>query len=99
MRNWAKLVSHAFNGLFQDDILTLFTRSDPHWSNWRTIEAWKYATQKGVDGTPTVFVNGIKLSKVPSSISEWEEFFGTMYTSANKYERSSFKHPPMMGKY
>ena len=69
MKNWSKLVAHSFNGLFQDDITNLFSNQDGHWSDWRTRETWKYATSKGVSGTPTIFVNGVKLTRIPSSVA------------------------------
>ena len=73
MTNWAKLVAHSFNGLYQDDIVNLFTNRDGHWSDWRTRETWKYATSRGVAETPSVFVNGVRLNKVPNSVASWEE--------------------------
>ena len=94
MKNWSKLVSHAFNGLYQDDIINLFTEKDGHWSDWRTRETWKYAVSKGVHETPTAFVNGVKLDKYPKTDTEWDSFFQKLFTSANKYERNSWAWNP-----
>ena len=68
LKNWAKLVAHSFKGVYEDDVTNLFTNRDAHWSDWRTRETWKYATSKGVAGTPTIFVNGVKLNKIPESV-------------------------------
>ena len=65
MKNWAKIVSNAFPGLYQDDVLNLFSANDGHWSDWRTRETWKYATSIGVNGCPTAIVNGVTLNKYP----------------------------------
>ena len=40
----------------------------------RTRTSWKYATSLGVNGTPTVFVNGVELTNAPFSEQDWESF-------------------------
>ena len=42
-----------------------------HNSEWRIREMWKYATAKGVNATPTVFVNGVHLDAVPFDVDSW----------------------------
>ena len=32
---------------------------------------WKYATAKGVNATPTVFINGVHLDSVPFDVDSW----------------------------
>ena len=36
-----------------------------------TRAMWKANTSKGVNGTPTVFINGVTLPIVPASADEW----------------------------
>jgi len=94
MKNWAKMVSNEFNGLYEDDIINLFTDKDKHWSDWRTRETWKAALAKGISGTPTAIVNGIKLNKYPKSAGEWDSFFEKLFSASNKYERNSWNWSP-----
>ena len=32
---------------------------------------WKYAASKGVSGTPTAFLNGVKLDSEPTTVKAW----------------------------
>ena len=42
---------------------------------------WKYATAKGVNGTPTAFVNGVKLDSVPMTVDGWLDVLNDVYNS------------------
>ena len=69
MQNWSsKVVSH-FPDLNQADIMALFDSADwdatGHQSNERVREYWKYGTSIGVNGTPTAFINGVKMESAP----------------------------------
>ena len=56
----------------------LWTKQDTHDSNWRVREFWKYATAMGVNGTPTLYVNGVRLVEMPWSLPEWTVFINNM---------------------
>ena len=42
---------------------------------------WKYATAKGVNGTPSAFVNGVKLDTVPMTVDDWLDILNSTYSS------------------
>ena len=42
---------------------------------------WKYATAKGVNATPTVFINGVHLDAVPFSVADWMTLLNQIYDS------------------
>ena len=53
------MVSSAF-GWNQADLIALYDWDTDHYnSEMRTRYMWKYASQMGVTGTPSLFVNGI----------------------------------------
>ena len=74
MNKWSKTVADKF-GLAQDEILNLFTSNDTHNSNERVREMWKYSTSIGVNGTPTAFVNGVKMASIPWTSDDWEALY------------------------
>ena len=64
---WAKQVSDEFS-LDYDTILGLYDReNDVHNTEMGTRDIWKYGSAKGVSGTPTAFINGVKLDSFPAS--------------------------------
>ena len=42
---------------------------------------WKYATAKGVNATPTVFLNGVHLDSVPFTTKDWMSLLNETYNS------------------
>ena len=42
---------------------------------------WKYATTKGVFGTPTAFINGVMLDSVPMTVDDWMTVLNDVYNS------------------
>ena len=42
---------------------------------------WKYAASNAVSGTPTAFVNGNKLEKIPSDVDGWLEVLNSVHNS------------------
>lgn len=77
---WSKQVAEEFN-LDVATIEALYGQSDEHNTQWRIREMWKYATAKGVNATPTYFVNGVHLDAVPFSVDDWMKFLNTTYES------------------
>jgi hypothetical protein len=42
---------------------------------------WKYAMSKGVSGTPTAFINGVRLDVIPGDVQGWITLLNTIYES------------------
>ena len=42
---------------------------------------WKYAAANGVMGTPTAFINGVKLDSEPRSVTKWIDALNSIYES------------------
>ena len=42
---------------------------------------WKYASAKGVSGTPTAFVNGAKLDDTPMTLDSWTKLIDQVKAS------------------
>ena len=64
---WSKTVSDEFN-LDYDSVLGIYDRdTDVHNTEMKTRYIWKYGSAKGVSGTPTAFINGVKLDSFPAS--------------------------------
>ena len=77
---WSKQVATKFN-LDEATIQALYGSDDAHNTQWRIREMWKYATAKGVNATPTVFVNGVHLDNVPFTVDDWMSFLNETYDS------------------
>lgn len=45
---------------------------------------WKYGASIGVSGTPTHFINGVKLDGFPQSVDEWTEIFDSLLPAQTK---------------
>ena len=50
---------------------------------------WKYACQRTVSGTPTVFINGVKLDTAPRFKVEWMNHLQQVYDS--QYRAATFQ--------
>lgn len=68
---WSKIVSDELS-LDYDTMLGIYDReNDKHNTEDKTRAIWKYGSAKGVSGTPTAFVNGVKLDSFPATVDEW----------------------------
>ena len=47
--------------------------SDMHNSEMRTRYMWKYTAARSVGGTPSAFVNGVKLQNIPANADQWKQ--------------------------
>ena len=65
-------------GLNEADIEAVYGSSDTHDTAWKIRELWKYATGKGVNGTPDSFVNGVHLDSTPTTVSDWLELLNSI---------------------
>mmetsp|Transcript_28291 Transcript_28291/g.37762 ORF Transcript_28291/g.37762 Transcript_28291/m.37762 type:complete len:104 (+) Transcript_28291:412-723(+) len=78
---WSKQVSDRFNLDF-DAVAGIYDRdSDKHKTEDKTRAIWKYGSAKGVSGTPTAYVNGVKLDSFPSSTEDWLDLLRGVYES------------------
>ena len=77
---WAWTVANHFS-LDEPTIAGLYTNGDPYGSNWDTRVLWKHATSSGVSGTPSAFVNGVKLDSFPWSTQEWIDLLNDVLAS------------------
>ena len=45
---------------------------------------WKYAASKGVNATPSAFVNGVNLDEVPTKVEDWMALLDSIYNSQHR---------------
>ena len=76
-KKWAKYISKAFDGkIKEEDIMALYNKEkDAHNTDNRVREMWKYGASIGVSGTPTTFINGVKIDAEPASVEEFDALF------------------------
>lgn len=67
---WTNQTAAALN-LNVTELKQVYTDADSHNSEGRTRYMWKYATHRGVSGTPTAFVNGVLIQNWPADSNEW----------------------------
>lgn len=58
--------------------------TDTHNSEYRTRYMWKYTAARSVGGTPSAFVNGVKLLTVPTKGEDWLRLVTDVYNSQVK---------------
>jgi len=46
-----------------------------------TRAMWKYAMAQGINGTPTAFMNGVKLDNMPTTVDKWMKYLNSVYNS------------------
>ena len=63
-------------------ILGLYNRdTDIYNTNMNVRAMWKYGTSKGVSGTPTAYINGVRLDSMPNSVNQWLKYLQQVYDS------------------
>ena len=78
---WSAEVAKEF-GLPEDEVALCYDRAkDPHNTEGKMREMWKYATASIVTGTPTAFLNGVKLDSTPWSVKDWMALLDQTYKS------------------
>ena len=81
IERWTGLVAKEFN-LKQSDLELCYDRAeDPHDTEDKLREMWKYATALSTSGTPTAYINGVRLDSSPSTVDGWLEIFNSLYNS------------------
>ena len=77
---WAKQVATKFD-LDESSIASCYSENDTYNTDSNMRSLWKYATAKGVNGTPSAFVNGVKLDTVPMTVDDWLTVLNSVYNS------------------
>ena len=77
---WSQQVAAEFN-LQESDVASCYGRNDPYNTDANLRALWKYGTAKLVNGTPTAFVNGVKLDSVPMTVDGWMDILNSTYHS------------------
>ena len=77
---WTAQVAEALD-LDQATLESLYGSNDVYNSNQSTRDFWKFGTSNGVSGTPSAFVNRVKLDSVPFSVEGWLDVLNTVYAS------------------
>ena len=63
-------------------ILGLYNRdTDIYNTNMNVRAMSKYGTSKGVSGTPTAYINGVRLDSMPNSVNQWLKYLQQVYDS------------------
>ena len=89
-KQWSAQVAKEF-GLKEEDIALCYDRAkDPHNTEGKMREMWKYATASIVTGTPTAFLNGVKLDSTPMSVKEWIALLDQTYKSQWRPQSTTF---------
>ena len=66
----------------QHDLLACYDRNtDVHGTEYKLRDMWKFATSNIVTGTPTTFLNGVKVSDTPYTVDGWMTLLNTTYES------------------
>ena len=71
-------------GLDYDTLVGLYTITGSSDTNHSVRDMWKYATAQGISGTPTAFVNGVKLDSTPRTTKAWLNVLNSVYDSQYK---------------
>ena len=77
---WAGRVSASL-GVSKDLIATAYDKSSPNSTDGVQRSMLKYAWAKGVNGTPTAFMNGVKLDSAPRTVRGWMNLLQETYDS------------------
>ena len=78
---WTKQVADKF-GLNQADLKLCYDRdNDLHNTEGKLREMWKFGTARTVSGTPTTFLNGVKMDSTPFTVADWMTVLNTTLAS------------------
>ncbi len=78
------MVSQAF-GWKQSDLVALYDwGTDTHNSEMRVRYNWKYSASQGVEGTPSLAVNGIQIQEPPFDAKSMMKLLTDVYNSQGK---------------
>ena len=68
------------------DLHWIYESKDPFSTDESLRAMFKYASGKGVNSTPTAFVNAVKLDTVPITVSAWMDLLNKIYHSQYHYQ-------------
>lgn len=77
---WAGEVASEFD-LEESDVVSCYGSDDPYSTDGNLRALWKYGTGKGVNGTPTGFINGVKINDLPMTVDSWMDLLNSTYNS------------------
>ena len=77
---WAMEVSNKF-GMAWHEVAVCYSDEDPYSTDGNMRMLWKYGTAKGVNGTPSAFLNGVKLDDVPMTVDDWMDLLNSTHES------------------
>ena len=81
IKQWTKQVADKF-ALEQSDLEGIYDRDhDQHNTEGKLREMWKFGTARTVSGTPTTFLNGVKMDSTPFTVNGWMEVLNSVYKS------------------
>ena len=83
IQNYAQLVHETFPAISELDIFGVYTKNDTHRSERRLRNYFDYAASIGVFGTPSAFINGVKVTDVPLDEAGWEALMKQVLESSN----------------
>ena len=74
---WTPTVMKAFPNLNETAFKNVVTSADEHDTDGLTRMNFKYGATNGVHGTPSAFVNGVRID-VPESIDAWDTYLKSL---------------------
>jgi len=80
INQWCAQVSLIF-GLEYRTCTGLYKPDDQYNTNMNTRAMWKFASNKGVSGTPTAYLNGVRLENMPGTVDDWLQLLQQTYDS------------------
>lgn len=79
---WTAQVATEF-GLDQTVLQGLYSYDETinYDSNSNTRAMWKYTASKGISGTPSLFINGVRIEHMPTTVFGWIHELNSVYNS------------------
>ena len=69
---WGDKLHDKF-GFNSTQIANLYLPDDHLMSRAKAVDNWKYAASMGTSGTPTLYINGVKLDSIPFTVEDWKK--------------------------
>lgn len=96
IQKWTQTVADKMK-LDLDDLRSVYNYgTDTHNSERRTRYMWKYTSARTVSGTPSAFVNGVKLQNIPKTADQWLQLVTDVYNSQTKLKMSMEEQQEML---
>ena len=69
------------DGIDETVFKNIVTNDDHILSERKARNTWDYVASIGVSGTPTAFVNGVRIDDMPRSADAWNQYLAKLMTS------------------